>query len=319
MALAEDGENVGEIFLEALKSVRQYRKDGRRAVHKPLLLLYALARVSRGEEEHLIPYAQALQPLRRLLSEFGPTRKSNVYHAEYPFVRLQNDGIWETRLPSGESFVAEGDPGSRTLLDLGVAGGFRPPIHRALLEEPDVVRRAVALLLEANFPHTLHEEILTEVGFQAVGEDSWALRTRRDPMFRRKVLLAYEYHCAVCGFHLQMDNAPVGLDAAHIRWKQERGPDVETNGLALCTLHHRLFDRGAFTVGAELNVRVSRHAVGDSLEPWLMKFHGERIRSPQEEGFAPAKRFLAWHGREVFRAPARSFALQKASPRSTTA
>src|SRR5437588_7846441 len=40
----------------------------------------------------------------------------------------------------------------------------------------------------------------------------------------------------------------VGLDAAHIRWHQAGGPDREGNGLALCVLHHKLFDLGAFTV-----------------------------------------------------------------------
>jgi len=37
-----------------------------------------------------------LEPdLERLLFEFGPPRKA--YHPEYPFWRLQNDGVWEVR------------------------------------------------------------------------------------------------------------------------------------------------------------------------------------------------------------------------------
>src|SRR5436189_6378643 len=35
---------------------------------------------------------------------------------------------------------------------------------------------------------------------------------------------------------------------AHIRWHQAGGPDIENNGLALCVLHHKTFDLGAFTL-----------------------------------------------------------------------
>jgi len=210
--MAEDACNTATVFLERIKSIRQHRRDGRRAVHKPLVLLFALARASRGERDRLVPYAAAREPLRRLLMEFGPTPREKVYHSEYPFVRLQNDGIWETRLPSGALFVAEGDPSERMLLDLGVSGGLPAEVHRALLEQPEVVRRAAAFLLEENFPDTLHEEILTEIGFHALEGGSWTFRARRDPAFRARVLLAYEFRCAVCGFHLQMDHAPIGLD-----------------------------------------------------------------------------------------------------------
>ncbi len=300
-------DDAAEAFLKALRTIRQHKKDGRRAVHKPIVLLYALARVSRGEER-LVRYGEAMEPLTRLLTEFGPTPRSNVYHTEYPFVRLQNDRIWETRLESGSKFVAEGDPSPRRLVDLGVEGGFPPDIHQMLAERPEVLREAVTFLLEDNFTDTLHEEILSEIGLGLNRVGSWVLRSRRDPAFRAKVLLAYEYRCAVCGFHLQMHHAPVGLDAAHIRWKQERGPDVESNGLALCTLHHRLFDRGAFTVLPDGGLAVSRHAVGESLEPCLLRFRGAPIRPPQEAAFAPDPAHLGWHEREVFRAPARGVA-----------
>ncbi|MGP1680353.1 MAG: HNH endonuclease [Burkholderiales bacterium] len=40
-------------------------------------------------------------------------------------------------------------------------------------------------------------------------------------------------------------NAP---SAAQIDWFQARGPDVVQNGLALRSLHHKIFDLGAFTV-----------------------------------------------------------------------
>ena len=82
-------------------------------------------------------------------------------------------------------------------------------------------------------------------------------RQRRDPNFRANVLRAYEYRCAVCGFDVRLGPSPVALEAAHIKWHQAGGPDLEVNGLALCVLHQRLFDRGAFTLSKQLQIMVS--------------------------------------------------------------
>lgn len=41
---------------------------------------------------------------------------------------------------------------------------------------------------------------------------------------------------------------PVALEAAHMKLHQARGPDREVTGLALCSLHHKVNDRAAFTL-----------------------------------------------------------------------
>ena len=46
-------------------------------------------------------------------------------------------------------------------------------------------------------------------------------------------------------YRLLIKSIFVGLEAAHIRWHQFSGPDINENGLALCSIHHRLFERGA--------------------------------------------------------------------------
>lgn len=63
----------------------------------------------------------------------------------------------------------------------------------------------------------------------------------RDPNFRNKILRAYKYSCAVCGFNVRLGNNLVGIEAAHIKWHQAGGPDREDNGIALCSMHHKLF------------------------------------------------------------------------------
>jgi predicted restriction endonuclease len=77
--------------LRLFDKLNVWSRGDQRAPHKPLLVLYALSRWSRGETAD-IPFKQLDADLTGLLKEFGPSRQS--YHPEYPFWRLQNDGVW---------------------------------------------------------------------------------------------------------------------------------------------------------------------------------------------------------------------------------
>ena len=80
-------------------------------------------------------------------------------------------------------------------------------------------------LLENHFPESIHPDILNAVGL-TLGVDKAAAK-KRDPQFRQRVLTAYEYRCAVCGFDVRLGSVSIALDAAHIRWFQAGGPDEE--------------------------------------------------------------------------------------------
>ena len=99
----------------------------------------------------------------------------------------------------------------------------------------------------------------------------------------------------------------LGLEAAHIKWFQARGPDVVQNGLALCSLHHKIFDLGAFTVLPENHQIVfSRHLIGgDDTKAKLLAHHGAGLIQPQGKECLPNPEFLAWHRAEVFKEPGR--------------
>ncbi|HET9199565.1 MAG TPA: HNH endonuclease [Dehalococcoidia bacterium] len=47
------------------------------------------------------------------------------------------------------------------------------------------------------------------------------------------------------------------------------------NGLALCALHHRLFDHGAITVREDLRVRVAPALTGGSARDLFKDRHGQ--------------------------------------------
>jgi hypothetical protein len=57
---------------------------------------------------------------------------------------------------------------------------------------------------------------------------------------------------------MRHDSTSVALEAAHIKWKQHGGPCEISNGLALCAIHHKAFDKGSIGLDESMRVQVSR-------------------------------------------------------------
>ena len=190
------------------------------------------------------------------------------------------------------------------LIKYHVQGGFRKDIFDMVTSDPGLVAEVANEILDANFPESIHEDILQAAGL-VLGRKTEEKR-RRDPYFRDRIIQAYEHPCAVCGFNVRMGNTLIALEAAHIKWHQAGGPDSEENGIALCALHHKLFDRGAFTVSPDLRIQVSDRAHGThGFDEWLGPYHGKALRPPQRPSYYPQPTFVAWHVREVFQGEAR--------------
>jgi len=279
-----------------------WKRGDQRAPHKPLLLLYALARCHH-DDRRLLPYREIDERLGRLLAEFGPPRKR--IHPEYPFWRLQNDGLWT--IPKAdrlETRASNTDAKKSELKRYNAKGGFPKPVYKLLRSNPDLVSELAHRILDAHFPASLHDEILTAVGLDP--SPSRTVRPSRDPEFRERVLRTYEYRCAVCGYDLQLDSQPVGLEAAHVKWHQAGGPDTEENGLALCVLHHKLLDRGAWRLTDDYRLLASEQAHGSTgLKTWLLDYHDQPLTRPARPSYRVNPDFISWHVREVFRGPER--------------
>jgi len=294
-----------KIILERFNNLKVWTKGYQRAPHKPLLVLLALGEASRGKPRE-IPYAHIDKTLKQLLIDFGPPRKS--YHPEYPFWRLQADGVWEVhsdhklKLRKNQTDVPKSE-----LIRHNATGGFKIPVFRALKDDPKLIKDVAEAILNGHFPETIHDDIRSAVGLDLAVVIA-PKKSKRDPQFRQNVLRAYEYRCAVCGFDVRIDNRTIGLEAAHIKWHQAGGPDVENNGLALCTLHHKIFDMGAFTIsGDDLKVNVSErvHGSGSGFSDWLLQFHGRELFPTVNPKYSAGPMFVKWHNREVFKGPGR--------------
>ena len=294
-----------EEIIQKFEQLKVWRRAGERAPHKPLLVLYAIGKLLR-DESRLIQFSDVEIHLKSLLREFGPRRAN--YRTEYPFWRLQNDGVWEV-VDAAQTILNLGEnPSKRVLLDSNAAGRFHESIVTQLQNDSRLVSEIIQILLDGHFPSSIHEDIVQSVGIEfplqiSPGQKrNISKKQRRDPNFRANILKAYEYKCAVCGFDVKLGISPIALEAAHIKWYTHRGPDTEANGLALCSLHHKLFDLGAFTLSKRLAILVSDDANGSvGFQEWLMKFHGKGINFPQRRSYYPHKSFVGWHIKEVFK------------------
>jgi putative restriction endonuclease len=150
-------------FLRArIAALRTWRRGGQQAVHKPLLLLYAFGRVQKGSER-LLPFVEVDRDVKPLLEQFGAPR--SAYHPEYPFWRLQNDGIWEVVSEAPlRSRKSNSDPPRSELLAKGARGGFRAELFLALRDEQNLIDELSRAVLIATFPAEHHPSIKVAVG-----------------------------------------------------------------------------------------------------------------------------------------------------------
>ncbi len=285
-----------ELIIQKFEDIKPWQRGGKRAYHKPLLILYAIGKFLRGENR-LILYSQVDIDLGKLLQEFGSRQTKQGTH--YPFWRLQNDSVWEVTNADQITPNSSGDARKGDLLAHNVSGGFHETIAAQFQSDSTLVFEVIQNLLAKHFPTSIHSEILQAVDIERPPQ---ILETRK-PLsnFRKNVLRAYEYKCAVCGFDVKLGTSSIALEASHIKWKSHGGPNEEVNGLALCILHHKLFDLGAFTLSKQLQILVSDDAHGTKgFKEWLMDFHGQTINLPQRSSYYPAEEFINWHVRDVF-------------------
>ncbi|MBU1251346.1 MAG: HNH endonuclease [Actinobacteria bacterium] len=113
------------------------------------------------------------------------------------------------------------------------------------------------------------------------------------PVFRARVLSAYGKRCAIC----TLKYAEL-LDAAHILPdSDERGLPVVTNGMAMCTIHHRAYDQNFLGVSPDYTVHINERLLADRdgpmLQYGLQAMDGKRLELPSRRDDAPDREFLA--------------------------
>ncbi|WP_327268650.1 HNH endonuclease [Streptomyces sp. NBC_01218] len=299
-----------EALMSALAALRRAQMGSRRAPHKPLLMLWLLGRFA-ASGSSAVSYDEAEEPVSRLINDFGPavTSPSRARErAAMPFVHLER-GLWDLRDRDGAPIGADAPERGAPLRARGAHGRLRQEVE-TLLADPETFAAAARLLLEQHFTPALEAPICDAAGLdpavfgEGAGVPADRKRRARRAGFAEEVLRAYAYSCAFCGFDGALGRNPVGLEAAHVRWHSQDGPDEVRNGLALCALHHALFDIGVLGLLPDLRIQVSplyvaRTRAGHAVDA----LHGQWVAEPRPGKPGIAEEFVLWHGRQVFKRP----------------
>jgi putative restriction endonuclease len=252
-------------LMARLAGLRQAQVGQVRVPHKPLLLLWLFGQFA-ATGSSAASYQQAEEPVSQLINDFGPPVASPAaarQRAAMPFVHLERE-LWDLRDATGSVIGPDAPERRGWLLERGAVGRLHTPVER-LLAEPGTLAAAARLLLDRHFTPVLADLICAAVDLDvaalALAGDGEAPHTDRPRQRRRgfaeEVLRAYAYQCAMCGYDGALGRHPVGIEAAHVQWHSQRGPDEIPNALALCALHHALFDLGVLGITEERQIRVS--------------------------------------------------------------
>lgn len=153
---------IPQKFLNYISDMNVWYADGRREPHKPLLLLLALARIQAGKPR-LMPFDEIEEKLQQIIEDFGPNRPP---HPEYPFWRLRSEEIWEIPQSHTVHTTKSGRASRKCLRDHKIEGGFSTEAFALLTANPELLEQAAMILLNDNYPSSIHQDVLDGVGLE---------------------------------------------------------------------------------------------------------------------------------------------------------
>ncbi|MET9899785.1 HNH endonuclease [Streptomyces sp. NPDC006446] len=267
---------TARVLMDRLGNLQVHQNNGRPTRHKPLALLWALARVANGRPR-LASWRQFRDEVGGLLAEFGLPESSAT--PEYPFRHLRTSGLWELHgLPPENSAKAH----AVSFHKLNSQAGLTEQAAD-LLRDPFVGTQAIAVLRETYLADVDQHALMERLGLagyesaSGVPDDIEDLEGESGPAGRRTALLSrivrntelaaqvkllHDDRCQVCGLQLSTRFGTYS-QAAHIRGlgRPHHGPDKLSNLLVLCPNHHVQFDALAIYIDADGTVRTTKDDV----------------------------------------------------------
>lgn len=150
------------------------------------------------------------------------------------------------------------------------------------------------MIIEVGLPYqdTQGEGIVSSEGARRE-RFSTVVRRLDQERFRRNVLRAYRERCAVCSLRESQL-----VEAAHIvRFSEPGAVDTVVNGIALCAIHHRAYDRNLMGIDPmgliHIGARLLAETDGPMLQAGLQGFHGATILQPRRPADRPEPDRLA--------------------------
>jgi putative restriction endonuclease len=247
-----------------------------------------------------VPFLSPQKGIFRASAQRGPAALSiqTSFNSPYRDAELEKGFRYDYRAgssdqPDNKALRAAFELRAPLVYFVATQPGRYRPIYPCFIAEDDPVGRFVVATpghmvgpLDEPEPFPIEDPIERRY---AVRETRVRLHQAR---FRGRVLIAYSNSCAVCRLkELQL------LDAAHIVSDAVPGGEpVVSNGLSLCSIHHRAFDQDLVGISPDYEVHVSRRLLDDEDGPMLellKGFHREQIVLPSRAAWRPDKQQLA--------------------------
>lgn len=165
---------------------------------------------------------------------------------------------------------------------------FNRIVGTGLPDESELLSRSAALVAEEQTPFDAPRDRTITLSSRAV----------RDRAFRKRVLEAYDYRCALTGFKFINGGGRAEAEGAHIKSVEANGPDIVTNGIALSGTVHWMFDRGLISLSDNLDILLSSK-INDIDGVRKIINPAGRARLPANPEWRPHPRYLKWHGKSA--------------------
>lgn len=244
-----------------------------------------------------VPFFNYQKGIYKAAAQSGPAALSVLTTSSSPYGADEEteDGYWY-------AFRA-GDKGSRDNESLRAAArlqvpiiyfrsfqsGWYTPLYPMFVEQVDEHAQRVLLTPGIQSPLGFAEPTEGVPREYAVTVTRQRLHQGR---FRGMVMQAYAERCTICRL-----KEPRLLDAAHIR--ADAHPDsrsVVTNGLSLCSIHHRAYDEAMIGIDPDYRVHVAHDLLEEKDGPMLdvlKAAHGATITLPRRTAQHPDRELLA--------------------------
>ncbi|WP_432514269.1 HNH endonuclease [Kineococcus sp. SYSU DK001] len=171
--------------------------------------------------------------------------------------------------------------------------GVFVPVFPVYVVQDDAAARQFVIALDESL-RFLHDPLNPTLAERKYAERVTKQRLHQ-PEFRGRVIRAYETRCSVCSLaHGEL------LDAAHIvdDSHEALGQPAVSNGLSLCTLHHRAYDRLFLGITPDCTVEINQALLeevdGPMLKHGLQEMHGRVLTLPKRASDRPDRARLAW-------------------------
>lgn len=259
-----------------------------------------------GVYTHYLPVAATIEnsnAMSELWVEYEDGTKSGGITSPRPYLVIGSD-IQRITVPKDEledAFAAVPEDGSTRL----ITGDAIEPFHNKYgtfeaflrdrdqtddhdtnhveqLDDSSTIPEIVAALQQV-VPDDL-SDIATEQALESID------RSKRKAAFRDGIYELYD-GCAVCQTPFQAPDGSHNLEAAHILPKNQGGPDVLQNGIALCSRHHWAFDHGWFSITTDLRIHVPDRPDLDGYEAFTA-YDGTSLHLPETESLHPHQTYI---------------------------